>query len=89
MKDEQYQKKIINDVVEEAISNQMRSNDPPETNVTYKRLIREGWSLEDARKLVGQCVLTEVFMVIKHKQAFNHARFVKNLLNLPAEPSDI
>lgn len=79
-------KKAIRAAVEKVITNQMRDNDPPETNITYKRLIREEWSREDAHKLVAQCVVIEIFMVMKYHKEFNQTRFVKNLLNLPAEP---
>ena len=89
MDNEKNQKKAIRAAVKEAVTNQMRDNDPPETNITYKRLIREGWSRGDAYKLVAQCVLTEIFMVIKYQQDFNRTRLVKNLLNLPAEPSEV
>ena len=88
MENEENQRKAFRAAIEEIITNQMRDNDPPETNITYKRLVREGWSRGDAHKFVAQCVTVEIFMVMKYQQEFNQTRFVKNLLNLPAEPSE-
>lgn len=38
------------------ISNQIRDNTPPETSITYKRLIKLGYSDFETKQLIGQCV---------------------------------
>lgn len=75
--------------VDEIIDNQLNENDPPETGQAYQRLQKEGWSSEDARKLVGQCVLLEIFLAIERGQEFNQDRFRKNLAALPNEPREV
>jgi hypothetical protein len=79
---------IIREQIFEIIKNQMRDNDPVETNLTYKRLIRMGFSEFETNQLIGQCVAVEIFGVLKYQKPFNEKRYIKNLLKLPAEPFD-
>lgn len=79
-------KKAIRAAIDEILGNQLRDNNPPETRQTLDRLRKEGWSMGDARKLIAQCIVVELFDVIKNHQTFNQARFINNLKNLPAEP---
>lgn len=72
----------------EIVNNQIKSNTPPETNQTLKRLKETGYSENDARMLIGQCVVVEIFDVIKHGKPFDKERYIKNLKNLPKEPFD-
>jgi hypothetical protein len=72
----------------QVVSNQLRANDPPETKETYERLVREGHSKEEAKRLIGCVVSTEIFDVLKSKQPFNLSRFVAALNRLPAMPWD-
>lgn len=81
-------KKAIRAAVDEILNNQLRDNDPPETGQTLARLQKAGWSQQDARILISQCIVVELFDVIKHKRVFDEARFIKNLKNLPAKPFD-
>jgi hypothetical protein len=53
-----------------------------------KRLINVGYSDQDARMLIGQCVAVELFDVLKHKKPYNNGRYVSNLKKLPEEPFD-
>jgi len=73
----------------EIVDNQLAANDPPETKQTLDRLLREGWSHDDAKALLCQCVITEVFRIGKYKEAFNQKRFLYNLNNLPNEPVEV
>jgi len=72
----------------EVIKNQIMSNDPPETKLTYDRLIALGYSEFETKQLIGQCVALEMLTVIKEQLPFNEARYVKNLKQLPKEPFD-
>jgi len=76
----------LRDQIFEVIKNQIKSNDPPETKVTYDRLIALGYSEFETKQLIGQCVAVEMFSVIKEQQPFNEARYIKNLKQLPKEP---
>lgn len=68
------------------IKNQMDENNPPETNETYNRLIKEGYSDFEAKQLIGQCVAVELYNVFKHKKPFDEERYIRNLKQLPQKP---
>ena len=68
------------------IKNQMEEDNPPETNETYNRLIKEGYSNFEAKQLIGQCVAVELYNVLKHGKPFDEERYVNNLKQLPNKP---
>ena len=70
----------------EAVNNQLSENEPLETRETYMRLIKAGYSDEEAKRLIGAILSTEIFEVLKEKKEYNRERYVKNLKNLPAMP---
>jgi len=67
---------------------QLQANDPPETRQAYDRLISEGYSEVEAKKLIGCVVSSEVFDVLKKQEPFNPERFAKALNELPKLPWD-
>ena len=79
---------IIREEIFKIIENQMKNNNPQETNLTFKRLIKDGYNKSDTKKLIAQCVAIEIFDVMKHRNTFNENRFIKNLKQLPKEPFD-
>lgn len=70
----------------EVVENQLRDNEPPETLLTLKRLMEQGYTRQEARDLIAAAVAAEVFQVMKNNEAFNRARFVANLDRLPELP---
>ena len=72
----------------EIVENQLRDNDPRETGETLCRLMREGHSEADAKRLIGAVVAAEVYAILKFREQFNHGRFVAALRKLPDLPSD-
>jgi len=67
----------------EAVANQLRVDDSPETKQTFDRLLREGYSEDDTMKLIGRAVATEIYEVFKNKTPFDEERYVKALKELP------
>ena len=78
--------KYLREAVFETIRNQIRANNPPETKITFDRLIKEGYTELETNQLIGQCVLMEIYDIMKNEQSFNEERFKKNLKNLPKKP---
>jgi hypothetical protein len=72
----------------EVIENQLKADDPPETRITFQRLLSEGFSEEDAKIYIGQAVFLEIYCIHKDKKEFNLKRYVRNLLALPGEPRE-
>ncbi len=72
----------------EVVDNQLAANKPPETRQTFDRLLSEGHSEEEAKRLIGCVVVAEIFNVLKKEERFNLERFVQALNNLPTIPED-
>ena len=70
------------------VENQLRSNEPPQTQQTFKRLREAGHSEDEAKRLIACVVSAEIFDVLKRQEPFNLDRFVKALDRLPALPWD-
>lgn len=70
----------------EAVENQLRDNDPPETRHTYERLLREGHSESAAKDLIGAAIAAETYWILKENQPFNNERFARTLNRLPELP---
>ena len=79
---------ILREQIFEIIKNQMKDNEPPETNRTFKRLLKEGYSRFETKQRIGQCVAVELFNLYKFNKPFDEKRYIKNLNNLPKEPFD-
>jgi len=62
--------KPILDVVE----NQIRENNPPATKKIFDRLLKNGHSKDDAMKLIGSAVATEIYEVLKNKKPFDEEK---------------
>lgn len=70
------------------IENQIRDNNPPETKLTYERLIISGYSEYVVKQYIGQCVAIELYNIMKYKTPFDEVRYIRNLKKLPKEPFD-
>lgn len=78
----------LRDQIFEVVTNQLKSNDPPETKITYDRLEKEGFDDFTIMQMIGQCVACEIYDIMKDQKPFNLVRYLKNLENLPEEPFD-
>ena len=70
----------------EIVENQLRDNSPPETKVTYDRLLAKGYSDQESRELMGAAVSVEIYDVLKSNKPFDEARYIKALRRLPKLP---
>ena len=52
------------------VDNQLRDNTPPETRQTLARLVADGHTLEDARRLIGCVVSTEIYDIVTRHRPF-------------------
>ncbi|MCZ7591413.1 MAG: hypothetical protein M5U15_04315 [Kiritimatiellae bacterium] len=78
----------INAALMEAVRNQLRDNNPPETRINYDRLLAQGISEEDAKNFIAQAISIEIWDIMKNKTEFKLKRFIRNVNNLPAEPKE-
>lgn len=66
----------------EVVENQIRDNNPPETKKTFERLLKNGYSEEDAKKLIGTAVVSEIFDILKKKEPHDEERYIRALKEL-------
>lgn len=69
----------------EVVENQIKMNDPKCAKETYDELIALGHSDEDAKKLIGNAVLTDIFDILKNGKEFDEEKYRKNLKKLVKE----
>lgn len=79
---------VLHAAIMEVVDNQLRDLDPPETKQTYDRLLAEGVSVEEVRRLIGCVVASEIFDMLKHEKPFDLGRYIKALSDLPKLPFD-
>lgn len=70
----------------EVVDNQLRDLNPPATKETYDRLIGEGFTHDEARRLIGCVVAGEIFGILKELQPYDEGRYLTALKNLPELP---
>lgn len=78
-------KKVRNAILD-VVENQIRNLDPPATSETLQRLISEGVAEDEARRLIGCVVASEIFGILKHRKPFNQERYIMALRRLPELP---
>lgn len=78
--------RLAREAILEAVKNQLRENDPPETGLTLARLIKNGESKENAMRLIACAVTVELFEVLQGSGSFDETRYVENLRRLPELP---
>jgi hypothetical protein len=77
---------VLKEMILEIVANQLKTNDPPETKLTLDRLIAEGHSEKEAKRLIGCAATAEIFYVMKSQKASDHQRYIKALKALPTLP---
>lgn len=70
----------------EVIQSQVQNNDPPETKQTLIRLQENGFTEQEALKLIGYVVASEVFTVLKENRKYDREKYISALNDLPRLP---
>ncbi len=65
------------------VDQQMRDTTPPETQRTFEQLVAQGYTPEDARRLIGNVVAQEIFAVMQREETYNEQRYIAALQGLP------
>jgi hypothetical protein len=76
----------LKNAILEVIHKQIRDNNPPETGETLVRLQENGYSEEEALKLIGYVVASEVFSVFKENRRYEENKYIAALKALPKLP---
>jgi hypothetical protein len=67
----------------QAISNQLRINDPPETKETLNRLMAEGYSKQQSMEMIGAVLSTHIYDMLKEQREYDNESYVRDLNKLP------
>jgi hypothetical protein len=78
--------RVLNKVILDVVDNQIRDLNPPATKETFDRLVGEGVPQDEARRLIGCVVASEIFDILKHEQPYDEEQYVKALKKLPELP---
>ena len=74
------------ELVIQAIKEQIRLNDPPETKETFDRLRREGHAKEEIYQMLGCVLVSEMYEVLKQDRLFDRELYAQRLRALPKLP---
>jgi hypothetical protein len=77
---------ILHAAVMRVVDHQIAEKDPPETGQTAERLLAEGYSPEQVRRMIGLLVVRELTEGLLHQTPFNLQRFIERLRRLPEIP---
>lgn len=69
----------LKETILEVVENQLRENNPPETQQTLKRLARAGYTRQAAVELIGSAVVAELWQMVHEQKPFDRARFKESL----------
>lgn len=67
----------------ETVERQLRENKPVEVGMTLDRLKNQGFSEQEAKRLIAQCVAQEMYHVMESDTPYNEIRYVEMLHQLP------
>ena len=78
----------VGEAIVEAVENQLKANDPPETKHTLDRLMALGESRENAMRYIACVLSVEIFDAFKNNKPYNEERYLRNLKALPKLPDE-
>jgi peroxiredoxin family protein len=70
----------------EVVDNQLRDGTPLETRQTLERLIAEGHTRQEARRLIACAVVSEIFDILQRHEPYDETRYIAALRRLPMMP---
>jgi hypothetical protein len=79
---------VVRTAIFEVVENQLRDGTPPETKQTFERLVAEGYSEREAKRLISIVVTHEIFGILKRTGPYDEVRYVAALQRLPKLPDE-
>jgi hypothetical protein len=68
--------------VDTIVMNQMTQNDPPQTKLTYERLVNKGDSHLEAIHKIAAVIVEEIWYILKYKRMFDEKSYIAKLKKL-------
>jgi hypothetical protein len=79
-------REVLRTTILEIVDNQIRNHDPPEALATYERLIGQGHSDKESRRLIGCVIAFEVVGIVNDSREYDRRRYLAALEALPRLP---
>ena len=73
---------FLGDAIREVVENQIRDRIPIETGETLERLIKAGYSRQEAIDKIGAAIVGEIHLMLKSSQPYDQKRYVGRLREL-------
>ena len=77
--------KTVRDAFLDTVLNQLETGDPPETKVTYERLIAEGHPRNHALQLIAVALRVEMNRMMSDATPFDNERYAALLAKIKTE----
>ena len=77
---------VLQAAIYELIDNQLRDGTPLETRQTLERLISEGHTPQEARRLIACAVVSEILDILQRHEPYDEAHYTAALRRLPTMP---
>ncbi len=68
------------------VESQLQRDDPPEVRATLERLVRDGWSQREAKRLISLALGHETYAIVGLQRAFDAGKYAQALRALPRLP---
>jgi hypothetical protein len=77
---------IARNAIFEILDNQLALGNPPETREAFARLLADGHSEQEVRRLIACVVASEIFAVVQEGLEFDSNKYAQALSALPKLP---
>lgn len=77
--------KILKSQMLQAVENQMKINDPKCVNITFQRLVAEGYTEQTAKEMIAAILVEQMYFILKENVKFNEKEYEERLNSLGRE----
>lgn len=77
--------RILKSQILQVVENQMKLNELKCVNLTFQRLVAEGYTEQEVKEMIGAILLEEMYFVLKEKREFNEKQYEEKLSRLGRE----
>lgn len=78
--------RLLSKTIYEIVDGQLREGRPPETRETYKRLLADGISPQEARRPIACVIVNEIYYILHDDEPYSETRFIATLRKLSKMP---
>jgi len=77
--------RILKSQIVQAVESQMKLNEPECVNLTFQRLVAEGYTEQEAKEMIGAILLEEMHFILKENNQFSEKQYGEKLNRLGRE----